>query len=214
MAIRSQGPKGQGSETRTKVRTRQVVGKRQAPLLGEEIVRSAWKRAAVQEVFEEGYEKHTDGCWHWLKGKSHGYGQMRVHQVFGSTPLYAHRVSYVLYHGPIPEGLSVLHRCDNHYCVNPEHLFHGTQQDNLADMVGKKRHPYGQRNGQAKVSDLVVLAIREAVASGEKQYLVARLHNLSEAQISRIVRGRQRGSASGAIRKKHGNFKHGLYTNE
>ena len=137
---------------------------------------------------------------------------MRVHAVYGDKPLYAHRVSYVLYRGIIADGLSVCHICDNPLCVNPDHLFLGTQRDNLADMVAKGRHAKGEKNGQSKLSDLAVEQIRQLVHTGYKQYTVAKIFGLSQAQISRIVRGVRRVSANGKIRKQHGNFKHGRYT--
>ena len=76
------------------------------------------------------------GCWNWIKSRgSHGYGDFRRdgHKL-------AHRWSYATFVGPIPVGLWVLHRCDNHRCVNPEHLFVGDVDDNNKDMVAKGRH--------------------------------------------------------------------------
>lgn len=69
---------------------------------------------------------------------------------------YAHRVAWESAHGPIPQGMSVLHRCDNPSCINIEHLFIGTQRDNMADCVSKGRHKYvahyGESNGNAKLT--------------------------------------------------------------
>lgn len=76
------------------------------------------------------------GCWNWIKSRgSHGYGDFRRdgHKL-------AHRWSYATFVGSIPDGAWVLHRCDNHRCVNPEHLFLGNATDNNQDMVGKGRH--------------------------------------------------------------------------
>jgi hypothetical protein len=74
-------------------------------------------------------------CWVWTKSTSHGYGafgiERRVHK--------AHRVAFQWMVGPIPEGLCVLHRCDNRPCVRPDHLFLGTRPDNTADMMAKGR---------------------------------------------------------------------------
>lgn len=87
-----------------------------------------------QKVDRRGNEQ----CWIWISVRnSDGYGQFRTGGAFMDK---AHRESWRMANGPIPEGLSVLHRCDNPSCVNPNHLFLGTQQDNIADMLRKGRH--------------------------------------------------------------------------
>lgn len=76
------------------------------------------------------------GCWLWAgAGTDNGYGVM-----WGEyRKEYAHRVSYLLYNGPIPDDMQVLHRCDTPLCVNPEHLFLGTVSDNMKDCSAKGR---------------------------------------------------------------------------
>jgi hypothetical protein len=92
---------------------------------------------------------------------SKGYGQIHRH---GMTA-YAHHVAYELLVGSIPEGLQVLHHCDNPSCVNPEHLFLGTARDNTHDMMAKGRLLVGEhrpeRDGNAKLTREQVLRIRE-----------------------------------------------------
>jgi len=72
----------------------------------------------------------------------------------------AHRFSWERHHGQIPGGLFVLHDCDNPPCCNPDHLFFGTDQDNMADRQSKQRQPLGERNGRAVITEQKVLEIR------------------------------------------------------
>ena len=81
-----------------------------------------------------------DSCWvSDLKGRPEGYPVFKVVTADGSLSVKAHRVSWVLANGDIPDGLFVLHRCDNKKCVRPDHLFLGTHQDNMDDMAAKGR---------------------------------------------------------------------------
>ena len=88
------------------------------------------------EPFEDCYELDKYGCWIWKRGHSKGgYGLKQFKGSFQG----AHRVSWQIHNGPIPKGLSVLHCCDVKLCVNPQHLFLGTQKDNVRDAVKKRR---------------------------------------------------------------------------
>jgi hypothetical protein len=83
-----------------------------------------------------------EDCWVWTAALgSTGYGHLGGNRRRAQPDYKAHRLSWELHHGPIPEGLSVLHRCDNPPCVNPAHLFLGTQRDNVIDAVQKGRMP-------------------------------------------------------------------------
>lgn len=78
-----------------------------------------------------------DACWNWTSAlRSKGYGDFLVR---GKERCAAHRLSYIWAYGPIPNGLFVLHRCDNKLCVNPAHLFLGTHHDNMNDLTTKRR---------------------------------------------------------------------------
>ena len=106
----------------------------------------------------------TSCCWHWTSARSGGlsgdaYGLFWVGGKKRSE--YAHRVSYEMHKGPIPRGLLVMHSCDNPLCVNPEHLFVGTAQDNANDASNKNRLAYGERNGGGgKLTDNSVRRIK------------------------------------------------------
>lgn len=93
----------------------------------------------LQKVKKYSKPNPETGCWDWISGsRCHGgYGTVRTD---GKKRL-AHRVSYEVFVGPIPEGKIVCHSCDNRMCVNPEHLWIGTQKDNVKDMLDKGRRP-------------------------------------------------------------------------
>ncbi len=90
----------------------------------------------------------TTTCWLWIGGKNYdGYGH------FSRTNEVAHRFSWKIHNGPIPAGTFVLHKCDNPPCVNPGHLFLGTQKNNREDCCNKMRQAYGEKNYGAKLSE-------------------------------------------------------------
>jgi hypothetical protein len=102
----------------------------------------------------------TDKCWLWDRPhKQHKYGILKV----GKKLMFAHRFSWEIHNGTIPKDLDVLHRCDNPSCVNPEHLFLGTHQQNMKDRNNKGRQAFlkGSKNGQAILTEDQVIKIRE-----------------------------------------------------
>lgn len=129
-------------------------------------------------------------CWEWTGTiLSTGYGRIMNDQ----KPQFSHRVAWELTHAEeIPDGLFVCHTCDNPACVNPDHLFIGTSQDNQKDMVSKGRQnpPYGERSGSAKLTWKDVGYIRAIYKPGIiSQQQLAEQFNISRTIISRIVNG-------------------------
>lgn len=137
----------------------------------------------LKDRFSEKVRIVDSGCHEWTGSlMPNGYGQ--IHNE-GKTA-YAHRVAWELAHGSA-NNLYVLHRCDNRRCVNPDHLFLGTFNDNMADMVAKTRQAIGNKNGRRKLCADEVREIRSL--SGTCVELGARF-GVSDATISDIRRRR------------------------
>jgi hypothetical protein len=133
----------------------------------------------------------TETCWVWTGNTSrNGYGSIQSGGK-GSATLSAHRLSYEMHKGQIPNGYVVMHSCDNPSCVNPDHLSVGTFKENTADMIGKGRKrttaPRGADNGKAKLNDSLVRYIRQ---SGKNTASIARELSLSANCIRSVRTGR------------------------
>ena len=103
-------------------------------------------RRAAEDRFWEKVDTSGE-CWEWVAARDRtGYGLFKWrHGDDGMRNIVAHRASYMLLVGPIPGGMKVLHRCDNRPCVRPDHLFLGTQSDNMLDMSAKGRSFWQQK---------------------------------------------------------------------
>ena len=146
-----------------------------------------WPERTTLERFEDKFIKSI-GCWEWRASKGNkGYGQFLINGQIRQ----AHRVSYQLYVGEIPEGLYVCHRCDNPGCVNPSHLFLGTQTDNMRDCENKGRgvHPSGEQHYFAKLTEKQVAEIRARRNDGTTQTDLANEYGVSQPTISHIFCG-------------------------
>ena len=132
---------------------------------------------------------NENGCILW-KGQINesGYGELEGDN--GLKHAKAHRVSWILNRGPIPDNLWVLHKCDVPACVNPDHLFLGTQKYNMQDMVNKGRSAFGERHSQRKLTDERVREIRRLFKEGVKQITICKIFDMSAPVINGIVHGR------------------------
>ena len=129
-------------------------------------------------------------CWLWVKvSRKDGYAKFQVNGI----RYFAHRLSWILTYGPIPDGLKILHACDVRNCVNPGHLFDGTQRDNIVDMdsKGRRKNVSGENQGSSKVTQLQVDLIRTLRAEGRTFNELSKEFHISIAQISNITHNRQ-----------------------
>lgn len=125
------------------------------------------------------------GCWNWT-GVLHkqGYGMIRS----GRTHHLTHRASYKVFNGDVPSGMFVCHHCDNRKCVNPDHLFLGTAQDNQSDMKNKDRSIFGEKSSAAKLKESDVLKIL-SLKGNMTQRAIAKKFGVSPSLICMILKG-------------------------
>lgn len=131
------------------------------------------------------------GCWNWIADKDkdgYGYAYLGKTRIEGTKKYIkhrdkTHRLSWNMHNGAIPEGLCVLHKCDNPSCVNPDHLFIGTKKQNSEDMVAKQRNQRGEQRPLAKVTEEQVREIR---ASKESLTKIGAKYGLAFQTVSQI----------------------------
>jgi len=149
------------------------------------------KTEHIQRFWSKANILGDDDCWDWLVGKKKsGYGQFNI----GHKNFYAHRIAWEIYTGKKIERKKVIcHKCDNPSCVNPKHLFIGTQKDNIEDKHNKGRaaRQDGENNPASKVSWDDVRDIRRMYESGIYTVLeISHLYPISRYQVSNIVRNK------------------------
>lgn len=156
--------------------------------------RADWGRTKKdpQARFWAKVDKSGDGgCWNWTRSVSKsGYG------AFGVTPKdirYAHRYAWETLVGPIPDGLCLLHSCDNPRCVNPAHLRVGNRTENSQDRTERGRVPKGEFAGQAKITEAVAKAIKD---DPRPQAEIAKEAGVTQGHVSRIKSGQVWGHLS------------------
>jgi len=136
-----------------------------------------WEKVKIRE---------HEQCWNWVAHKRNGYGMFQIWNRSHS----AHRLCWIMEFGPIPDGLCVLHSCDNPSCCNPEHLFLGTHTDNMRDASRKgKFHRKGELNGRAKLTEREVATIRNLHGKGGlTPTVLAKAFGVTRPAISQILR--------------------------
>lgn len=128
----------------------------------------------------------SSNCWIWTASKTNGrYGQFYAQ---GKRCL-THRYSWLIHNGDIPKGLCVCHTCDNPPCVNPKHLWLGTNADNMRDKIkkGRLRVGIGERNGKSKLVTKQINSIRALYLKGYVQTVLAKKYDVCQQTISHIV---------------------------
>ena len=152
------------------------------------IASERWERQNDEALVKERFLAKVDrsgGCWLWTRARDKdGYGLMRA----WGNQWRAHRLSYHLFRGPIPNDTVVCHACDNPSCVNPDHLFLGTNTDNTADRNRKGRTARGEQTAHNKLTAEQVRELRCRYETGEKMACLARAFGVTQATAWSIVR--------------------------
>lgn len=147
-------------------------------------------RPSLREKMMENRMVVDNGCWLWTAGAfPSGYGEINVEIPGGkSYQSGVHRIAYQEFVGPIPDGLNVCHSCDVKLCFNPEHLFLGTDTDNMRDAAVKGRLLHGEEHSWAKLSAADVKQIREEYATGNTtQKALAERYGCTQGNVNQIV---------------------------
>jgi hypothetical protein len=150
-------------------------------------------RSTHRETYKEDSKKRflekikiKNECWEWIRRKHRqGYGQFGYKRKY----MLAHRASWILFKGDIPENMSICHKCDNPSCVNPEHLFIGTHADNMIDAFMKNRKSTkGYKHPRSKVTNETIEKIFKLRAKGMTQLAIGLICGICQHMVSKILR--------------------------
>ncbi len=158
--------------------------------------RFTWSRATQEEKikritdsFNNNVIKNETGCWDWSGGfYPNGYIKMGC-APNGTRPL-GHRISWLIHNGDIPNDKIVCHSCDNRACTRPDHLFLGTQSDNIRDMHKKRRGLLGDTHTNSKLNSIQVLKIKELLNNNHTHRKIAEMFNVCRPTITNIKNGK------------------------
>jgi hypothetical protein len=139
-----------------------------------------------QQSFESYLSKQQNGCWLYLGALKNGYGKFWSQSQ--KKLIHAHRFAYTCFIGPIPDGMCILHSCDNPSCCNPQHLTVGTQEENMQQCLerGRWHEQKGQENNAAKLTEEVVKEIRFLCDLDITQKTIAKKFGVSLRQVHHI----------------------------
>lgn len=141
-----------------------------------------------QEKIKNNICKTDTGCWVWIGNNSPSFGKYGRLKISGRA-IAVHILSYKLFVSPIPSGMLVCHKCDNPPCCNPDHLFLGSNKDNISDMVAKNRQAKGERIATSKLNAEQVLEIRRLWLTGElNQQQIGARFGVTGGNVSLIVK--------------------------
>jgi len=143
------------------------------------------EKPTIAEIIKSKSVSGNGGCINWIGYKiKSGYGRITISR----TQHLAHRLSWQINIGPIPNGIDVLHKCDNPSCVNHKHLFLGTHKENMKDMKEKNRSCAGEKHPKRKLSNKQVLQIRDMYKTGNLTHLdISKKFGIARSGVSRII---------------------------